>query len=312
MRTGAVGVVFLAAVLCFGVQSRREKQTVVLETQAEDADAAETPEKSKSGETLRDSSGGQSVFSQEAGNSAAKSDTSFRDSNGLQKEQDDSPESFERSAKRLNGESADGDSEAAEKAAAKLQSKGNSQPQEEGILYIHVCGEVAAPGVYELPAGSRMYEAVEKAGGMTSEAAQEYVNLAQAIEDGQQLWIPSKEEIRKYRETGKEGSGLLGAGGAAGTGSVAGSQRTGSSAGTSRMAAGAAGEGGSSASGTLVNLNTASKEELMTLSGIGAARAEAILSYREQKGGFRTIEDIMKVPGIKNAAFQKIKDKITV
>lgn len=78
------------------------------------------------------------------------------------------------------------------------------------------------------------------------------------------------------------------------------------------MAAGAAGEGGSSASGTLVNLNTASKEELMTLSGIGAARAEAILSYREQKGSFQTIEDIMKVPGIKNAAFQKIKDKITV
>lgn len=62
----------------------------------------------------------------------------------------------------------------------------------------------------------------------------------------------------------------------------------------------------------MINLNTASKEELMTLNGIGAARAEAILSYREQKGGFRTIEDIMKVPGIKNAAFQKIKDKITV
>ena len=62
----------------------------------------------------------------------------------------------------------------------------------------------------------------------------------------------------------------------------------------------------------MINLNTASKEELMTLNGIGAARAEAILSYWEQKGGFWTIEDIMKVPGIKNAAFQKIKDKITV
>ena len=156
-----------------------------------------------------------------------------------------------------------------------------------------ICGEVAAPGVYELPAGSRMYEAVEKAGGMTSEAAQESVNLAQAIEDGQQLRIPSREEIRKYQETGKDVSGLLGAGGAAGNGSESASQKSGSSA-------------------ALINLNTASKEELMTLNGIGAARAEAILSYREQKGGFRTIEDIMKVPGIKNAAFQKIKDKITV
>ena len=237
MRTGAVGVVFLAAVLCFGVQSRREKQTVVLETQ-----------------------------------------------NSFSKEVDDSQESSERSAKRSNGGAVDGDNEAAENAAPEGQSKENPQTPEPRILYIHVCGEVAAPGVYELPAGSRMYEAVEKAGGMTSEAAQEYVNLAQAIEDGQQLRIPSREEIRKYQETGKDVSGFLGAGGAAGNGSSA----------------------------ALINLNTASKEELMTLNGIGAARAEAILSYREQKGGFRTIEDIMKVPGIKNAAFQKIKDKITV
>ena len=241
MRTGAVGVVFLAAVLCFGVQSRREKQTVVLETQ-----------------------------------------------NSFSKEVDDSQESSERPAKRSNGGSVDGDNEAAENAAPEGQSKENPQTPEPRILYIHVCGEVAAPGVYELPAGSRMYEAVEKAGGMTSEAAQEYVNLAQAIEDGQQLRIPSREEIRKYQETGKDVSGLLGAGGAAGN-----SQKSGSSAAS-------------------INLNTASKEELMTLNSIGAARAEAILSYREQKGGFRTIEDIMKVPGIKNAAFQKIKDKITV
>ena len=157
MRTGAVGVVFLAAVLCFGVQSRREKQTVVLETQ-----------------------------------------------NSFSKEVDDSQESSERPAKRSNGGAVDGDNEAAENAAPEGQSKENPQTPEPRILYIHVCGEVAAPGVYELPAGSRMYEAVEKAGGMTSEAAQEYVNLAQAIEDGQQLRIPSREEIRKYQETGKD------------------------------------------------------------------------------------------------------------
>ena len=133
MRTGAVGVVFLAAVLCFGVQSRREKQTVVLETQ-----------------------------------------------NSFSKEEDDSQESSERPAKRSNSGAVDGDNEAAENAAPEGQSKENPQTPEPRILYIHVCGEVAAPGVYELPAGSRMYEAVEKAGGMTSEAAQESVNLAQA------------------------------------------------------------------------------------------------------------------------------------
>ena len=205
MRTGAVGVVFLAAVLCFGVQSRREKQTVVLETQ-----------------------------------------------NSFSKEVDDSQESSERPAKRSNGGAVDGDNEAAENAAPEGQSKENPQTPEPRILYIHVCGEVEETG---------MYEAVEKAGGMTSEAAQESVNLAQAIEDGQQLRIPSREEIRKYQETGKDVSGLLGAGGAAGNGSESASQKSGSSA-------------------ALINLNTASKEELMTLNGIGAARAEAILSYR--------------------------------
>ena len=128
MRTGAVGVVFLAAVLCFGVQSRREKQTVVLETQ-----------------------------------------------NSFSKEVDDSQESSERSAKRSNGGAVDGDNEAAENAAPEGQSKENPQTPEPRILYIHVCGEVAAPGVYELPAGSRMYEAVEKAGGMTSEAGASFI-----------------------------------------------------------------------------------------------------------------------------------------
>ena len=290
MRTGAVGVVFLAAVLCFGLQSRREKQTVLLETQIEDADAAELAETPEAGEARRNSSGEQSSFLQKV---------------------DDLPEKDGSSAELSNIESADAEREAAKNAAAEVESKRNSQTQEEGILYIHVCGEVAAPGVYELPAGSRMYEAVELAGGMTPEAAQEYVNLAQAIEDGQQLWIPSREEIKKYREMGKEVSGLLGNGSGVSADQMAGSQKSGSSTGNVRAAAGAMAEG-SAASGGLINLNTASQEELMTLNGIGAARAEAILSYRDQNGGFRTIEDIMKVPGIKQAAFQKIKDKITV
>ena len=61
-----------------------------------------------------------------------------------------------------------------------------------------------------------------------------------------------------------------------------------------------------------MNINTAGKEALMTLSGIGESKAEDIIRYREESGGFKKIEDIMKVPGIKNAGFQKIKDRITV
>ena len=144
---------------------------------------------------------------------------------------------------------------------------------------VHVCGEVANPGIYELPAGSRIYEAVKAAGGFTENAAEESVNLASPIEDGVQIRIYSKEEA----ET---------------------------------LAAGAAPFDGFEASGEgkepVVNLNTATKEELMTLSGIGESRAEDIIRYREENGGFQNIEDIMKVSGIKDAAFQKIKDRITV
>ena len=144
---------------------------------------------------------------------------------------------------------------------------------------VHVCGEVANPGIYELPAGSRIYEAVKAAGGFTENAAEESVNLASPIEDGVQIRIYSKDEA----ET---------------------------------LAAGAAPFDGFEASGEgkepVVNLNTATKEELMTLSGIGESRAEDIIRYREENGGFQNIEDIMKVSGIKDAAFQKIKDRITV
>lgn len=147
------------------------------------------------------------------------------------------------------------------------------------VFVVHVCGEVANPGIYELPAGSRIYEAVKAAGGFTENAAEESVNLASPIEDGVQIRIYSKEEA----ET---------------------------------LAAGAAPFDGFEASGEgkepVVNLNTATKEELMTLSGIGESRAEDIIRYREENGGFQNIEDIMKVSGIKDAAFQKIKDRITV
>lgn len=144
---------------------------------------------------------------------------------------------------------------------------------------VHVCGEVVNPGIYELPAGSRIYEAVKAAGGFTENASEESVNLASPIEDGVQIRIYSKEEA----ET---------------------------------LALGAASFDGFEASGEgkepVVNLNTATKEELMTLSGIGESRAEDIIRYREENGGFQNIEDIMKVSGIKDAAFQKIKDRITV
>ena len=151
---------------------------------------------------------------------------------------------------------------------------------EKSGVYVYICGEVAAPGVYELSKDSRIYEAVDAAGGFTENAARESVNLASKVSDGMQITIYNREEAASLP---------------AGSGSAVGNT----------------GQGGTSGSG-LVNLNTATKEELMTLKGIGEAKAEDIIRYREKSGGFKKIEDIMKISGIKEAGFQKIKDDITV
>lgn len=162
------------------------------------------------------------------------------------------------------------------------------------LVYIHVCGLVSTPGVYGLPAGSRVYEAIEAAGGFSEAAVPDYLNLAQVLEDGMKIQVPDRDQAEEWKARGLTQSGISMGGGTAG---VQTSGRTGN------------GEGGSKAR---VNLNTATREELMTLRGIGASRADDIIHYRQEFGGFKSIEDIMNVSGIKDAAFEKIKDSITV
>lgn len=169
------------------------------------------------------------------------------------------------------------------------------------IYYVHVCGQVVNPGVYALEPGSRIYEAVERAGGFGPEAAASYLNLAWEIADGMKIEVPTASQAREWEKTGNTGieSG------------PAREDRTAAGAGRQNATAGglyAPGEGAE----RKVNLNTAGKEELMTLKGIGEAKAEDIIKYRETYGPFQKIEDIMNISGIKDAAFQKIKDSITV
>lgn len=162
------------------------------------------------------------------------------------------------------------------------------------LVYIHVCGLVCTPGVYGLPAGSRVYEAIEAAGGFSEAAVPDYLNLAQVLEDGMKIQVPDREQAEEWKALGLPQSGISAGGAPAG---VQTSGRTGT------------GQGGTK---DRVNLNTASREELMTLRGIGESRADDIIHYREAFGGFKSIEDIMNVSGIKDAAFEKIKDSITV
>lgn len=157
-----------------------------------------------------------------------------------------------------------------------------------GSIYVHVCGQVADPGVYELPQGSRVYQALEAAGGMTEQAAEQFLNQALALEDGQQVYVPSREEAKTAAAQGSAPGQTAAAGGVA------------------------TGPGGQDAGDGKVNLNTATKEELMTLSGIGEVRAEAILNYREANGGFQSIEELKEIEGIKEGVFGKIEDQIKI
>lgn len=137
-------------------------------------------------------------------------------------------------------------------------------------IYVYICGEVSEAGVYELEYGSRLYELIELAGGMTDEASADGINLAEVLYDSQMVRIPSFDESQVfYSAQENQNSGL-------------------------------------------VDINTADKEALMTLPGIGSVRAEAIISYREENGGFLSAGDIMQVPGIKESLYEKIKDLIIV
>lgn len=197
-----------------------------------------------------------------------------------------------------DGGTADGtkDNDGNTKEETKESSKEGSEAEpadmdEPGFIYVDVRGQVKNPGVYQLPGGSRIYEAIERAGGMTKEAAEASLNQAEKLTDGQQIYVLSKDE----QETARE-SGVYPANAAA---------NTDASAAKNSAGAGASGDG-------KVNLNTAMKEELMTLTGVGEVKADSIIRYREEHGAFQSVEDVKKIEGIKDGVFNKIKDQITV
>ena len=153
---------------------------------------------------------------------------------------------------------------------------GRAEVPEKVVVY--VCGEVNDPGVYEFREGARVSDAVDAAGGFTVEADINYVNQAKLLEDGEKIRIPDTEETK-------------------------------GAAAAEDISQALAGEG-SSGSGGLININTASKEELKSLSGIGDAKADSIIAYRQENGGFNDREEIKKVSGIGDSVYNSIKDRI--
>lgn len=169
------------------------------------------------------------------------------------------------------------------------------QAQQATVCYVHIYGAVVNPGVYELQQGSRIFQAVSAAGGFTEEACQDYVNQARQVSDGMKIWIPTEKEALDFPK--KSGDGI---------------ETVGTQAADVGSAGAGANPGAGAAGSVLVNINTATVEQLCTLNGIGESRAKTIIAYREAHGAFAKKEDIMKVTGIKESSYSKIKDQITV
>ena len=161
----------------------------------------------------------------------------------------------------------------------------NSLPEQTKVLKVYVAGAVLSPDVYELPPGARLNEALAAAGGPTDDADLIAVNLARRVQDEGYYFIPQVGETPPPIASAPTGPDPV-------EPSLT--------------------PGGGPATNTLINLNTASVEELDRLPGIGPAKAQAIVAHREGNGGFQSVEDITSVSGIGPATYQKIKDLVTV
>ena len=142
---------------------------------------------------------------------------------------------------------------------------------EAGRIYVYVCGKVNDPDVYELASGTRLFEAIEAAGGICEDADVDSLNLADILEDGEKIYVPAEGETVESSENTEDKS-----------------------------------------SDGRVNINTATVDQLSTLPGIGEARANAIIAYREENGAFDSVEELREVPGIKDGIFGQIQSLIRV
>lgn len=149
--------------------------------------------------------------------------------------------------------------------------------------FVYICGAVNVPGVYEVEQNARLYEVVEAAGGLREDAAEESVNQARQIEDGEMIRILTQEEAAQ-----------------------AGDEEAGEGAENDVKA-----ETANDSDGR-IDLNLATVAELMTLPGIGQAKADSIVRYREKNGAFSSIEEIKQVEGVKEGVYNRIKDNIKV
>ena len=149
------------------------------------------------------------------------------------------------------------------------------EPVEQDLITVDVKGAVKAPGIYDLPVGSRVNDAVQKAGGLTEQADSKSLNLAQKVSDEALVYVPTKGEELASQQAGS-------------------------------------GAPSSTSKDKKVNLNKASLEELKQVKGLGGKRAQDIIDHRETNGKFKSVDELKKVSGIGAKTIEKLKDYVTV
>lgn len=170
---------------------------------------------------------------------------------------------------------------ATEASPSASASPGAAMPAATGV-YVHVAGAVRHAGLYRLEVGGRVADALALAGGFADDADRDGVNLARPVADGEQIVVPV---------AGAAGDASAAAGGGAG-------------------GAGGAGAGGSA--GGLIDLNTATKEQLDTLPRVGPAMADRIIAWRSENGRFTSVDDLLSVPGIGDKMLAALRDLVRV
>ena len=162
-----------------------------------------------------------------------------------------------------------------EKDVKKEEKEEKEEPVEQDLITVDVKGAVKSPGIYDLPVGSRVNDAVQKAGGLTEQADSKSINLAQKVSDEALVYVPTKGEEVANQQTNS-------------------------------------GAPSSTSKDKKVNLNKASLEELKQVKGLGGKRAQDIIDHRESNGKFKSVDELKKVSGIGAKTIEKLKDYVTV
>ena len=183
-----------------------------------------------------------------------------------------------------------------EKVVIEKKVEKNAETQEEYIP-VDIKGEINSPGIYSMKTSSRVIDVIDKAGGLTENADTTVINLSKRVQDEMVIIIYSKEQVKNFEETKKQEEYL---------------QNKCIQPDENSLRNDACITNNSSSLIGKININTASKEELMNLTGIGESKAKDIISYREKNGNFKSIEEIKNVSGIGENVFAQIKENITV